>query len=122
MPSDLITVATSKTKIVSADGARIVLTIQNVDDASYVDISDDSSRGPRLYPHQKITICKVDGDEPEKQWVGYAEAALTVKVHETFDKTYKRPQDPERAKTRATESGVKTSHAIPAASYGGRPP
>jgi len=105
--------------IVREDGARIVLTIQNLNDTGYIDISDDPSAGLRLYPHEKITIARVDGDQPEHRWNGIATANVTLRVLETFDYKHRRPLDPARQRIRTAAARVGETGSPPPPGDGG---
>jgi len=95
MPTKAVYVGsvTSAEIIVSQDNNRTVLLIQIIDAVNYVDISDGitAAQGTRLFPGGVLTLRKVRGEQPEKQYVGNVSASLWLRILEQYGEVQTTP-------------------------------
>jgi len=90
LPTRSETVATTESTILPPEPNRIMATIQNVDPANPIWISDQQGRaqahiGLKLGPMGSLTLRLVDGDRPDITWYASAEnAAVTATILENF--------------------------------------
>jgi len=103
MPTKNVSVGTTETKIVGKDPMREVLTVQNIDAAESVDVSDSNAdAGIRLYPGESMTLYRSRGENPDARWNGIGTGALNIRVLEIYIRS---PGERVRPSARGTARG-----------------
>lgn len=88
MPTKQILIGTGETAIVDQNPQRTVLTLANLSVTNIVYVSDEpgitTGRGFPIFPETFISLPKIQGEEPQKKWVGITAVASTLAVLESF--------------------------------------